>query len=770
LELRTLKYRTQDLVRTVNGSVEFVHEDVERLLPQFLRGLKLGPKREDDHAYLAEQCMRCLLLSPAKGDKTLDFHALKASEAAGTSGASSRTLLSSPATSIHSRGKDPFDWAPFHGSDSDSDLLQEENHPVEPTPASVAEQEERRPVEPIPASHLGPGVKGSIGTRPASDSEQKDSRHVETRPASNAEREESGAVETNPDDATDGKWHARDTEIKVFKYAAENWIRHWHQCSDQSSAKLGELASQVLATKSLVKLFSEQASQQGHNFPRLEAGKNLALACYFGIHQIVKLADAREILPPHIHWAAYMGRLKCVQGLVQKVNTLEKPSQKQFWDSALARDSLLVAAARRDWSVIKELVGCKQMDINQTGDGNRTILAIAVAEAQSDVVSSILATERAKANKIDDNGTTAIFCTLIPDLSRSEQAKTCLEHLLNYPKPENWNEKHPNFEAATAHLRANKNEAMERYRKSLAETSRNQRETVRKEAKVRLDALEKRAQSMEDSDLVWANALDRNERNVLSHACAQGRTDLIEVILEKSDMDVNAQDNQGRTPLMWAIFKRQEESAKLLMEFVKEAQSGSGLDVNLRDKTGRNAISWAVTHASPGLLKKMVDKYPDAISTPDIETWTPFAWTLQPPGYLDNAKVLIKKLRHDELRGAGGLRMFRLAVRWDVPDIATLLIDEGVFPINWKDTVDGVAYTALSCVLSHAREHSQSSGDDGSFKPRQAERDLIHKIQQQPGFDASVGGHADELESFLERCDAAGLKPTVTEKAHSQQH
>jgi ankyrin repeat protein len=75
--------------------------------------------------------------------------------------------------------------------------------------------------------------------------------------------------------------------------------------------------------------------------------------------------------------------------------------------------------------------------------------------------------------------------------------------------------------------------------------------------------------------------------------------------------DVNAQDREGKSVLMWAVdpqFHRQRSSSPEVIR----ALLAAGCDANARDKNGRTALMWALTGApanelNPAALQALVD-------------------------------------------------------------------------------------------------------------------------------------------------------------------
>jgi ankyrin repeat protein len=67
--------------------------------------------------------------------------------------------------------------------------------------------------------------------------------------------------------------------------------------------------------------------------------------------------------------------------------------------------------------------------------------------------------------------------------------------------------------------------------------------------------------------------------------------------------DVNAKDEQGFTPLMWAALKGHVTTIQVLL--------GASADVNSKDRTGWTATMWAASQGRTDALKMLLSKRPD---------------------------------------------------------------------------------------------------------------------------------------------------------------
>lgn len=134
------------------------------------------------------------------------------------------------------------------------------------------------------------------------------------------------------------------------------------------------------------------------------------------------------------------------------------------------------------------------------------------------------------------------------------------------------------------------------------------------------------------------NRLDRRGRGILSWAAELGATESALRIIETKRFATQEKDEAGRSPLSYAAQHGHLSVVKLLIE--KGGASPPGVDGH-----GRNAHSWAARQRSADVLRYLIQKYPQGADLPDISGWTPLAWTLDPPGYLDNMTLLLRSGR-----------------------------------------------------------------------------------------------------------------------------
>ena len=93
------------------------------------------------------------------------------------------------------------------------------------------------------------------------------------------------------------------------------------------------------------------------------------------------------------------------------------------------------------------------------------------------------------------------------------------------------------------------------------------------------------------------NRPDRNEVNpegitALHQAARFGQTAVLELLLSRPEVDVNAKDNEGKTALRWALNSSQVSAVELLL-----GRPGAG-DLNEVDNEGNTALHRGIRYSS----------------------------------------------------------------------------------------------------------------------------------------------------------------------------
>uniref|UniRef100_A0A6B2L239 Uncharacterized protein n=1 Tax=Arcella intermedia TaxID=1963864 RepID=A0A6B2L239_9EUKA len=107
-----------------------------------------------------------------------------------------------------------------------------------------------------------------------------------------------------------------------------------------------------------------------------------------------------------------------------------------------------------------------------------------------------------------------------------------------------------------------------------------------------------------------------NEKTFLHVAAAEGKEDIVSFLINNG-AELNAMDNNGRTPLQYAITAKNNNIVTLLIQ--KKA------DITTSDKYGANSLHWAARAGDLGILKHLLtlNSHKQFINQPNIYHFTP---------------------------------------------------------------------------------------------------------------------------------------------------
>lgn len=198
------------------------------------------------------------------------------------------------------------------------------------------------------------------------------------------------------------------------------------------------------------------------------------------------------------------------------------------------------------------------------------------------------------------------------------------------------------------------------------------------------------------------NYVDRSNRCALSYAAEEGKEDVVKALLRIGTINPTSADKCGRHALSYAAAKGHLPIVRLLVQ--------AKLRISDCDENGRNAISWASNSAAAAVrnrdgksvLTYLIKKDKTTVCAADVSGWTPLAWAMEQPGYLDAVKDLI------ELGGANvnqqdntlGRPVLSWAATEGYVDIVRYLLEVPGIDVN---LADGSGRTPLSYAASNGR-------------------------------------------------------------------
>ena len=138
--------------------------------------------------------------------------------------------------------------------------------------------------------------------------------------------------------------------------------------------------------------------------------------------------------------------------------------------------------------------------------------------------------------------------------------------------------------------------------------------------------------------------------------------------------DVNVQNREGNTPLIWAAMRGHMEIAKELI--------GANADVNVKDEDGYTALIWAAMRGDTELAKELIGANADVNVTSNVGI-TPLTWAAE-AGHSEIAKELIDAKANLNMQSHDKKTALILAAKFGHTEIAKELIGANA-DVSMKD-------------------------------------------------------------------------------------
>jgi ankyrin repeat protein len=106
-------------------------------------------------------------------------------------------------------------------------------------------------------------------------------------------------------------------------------------------------------------------------------------------------------------------------------------------------------------------------------------------------------------------------------------------------------------------------------------------------------------------------------------------------VLEKA-VDLESRDDNGQTPLSWAVQYGRKAVVELLVS--------KGVNLESRDNEGQTPLSWAARDGRKAIVELLVEKGAN-IDSKDNSGWTPVLWAKTNKWH---SEEIIKLLGHDK--------------------------------------------------------------------------------------------------------------------------
>ena len=319
--------------------------------------------------------------------------------------------------------------------------------------------------------------------------------------------------------------------------------------------------------------------------------------------KIVKRLLQTNVLPEELSWlgqsplcsAAALGSLSIVKALAKdsRVNI-------NFTNYLFGGTPLCWAASNGNVDIVRFLLSLKAIDVEAQIANGHSPLWEAVSENHIDVAQVLTKDSRVNINSPRDDGTTP-FC-------RAAQIgdEAMVKMLLAIPSVDT----------------ASRNETG---RTPLAYASMNGHRGVI----VQLKSCGRLDKSHSHKDMIGRNAIS---------LVAEGGFDETLKLLLKLDMPgIDEADNDGKTPLFWAIEANNDSTVKILVKTKR-------VNINHRNQDGRTPLSWAISHGSERTVQLLLACDGIDLHRRDYKGLTPLDWSRK-SSKIEIGSILEKAMR-----------------------------------------------------------------------------------------------------------------------------
>jgi ankyrin repeat protein len=147
---------------------------------------------------------------------------------------------------------------------------------------------------------------------------------------------------------------------------------------------------------------------------------------------------------------------------------------------------------------------------------------------------------------------------------------------------------------------------------------------------------------------------------------------VVQRLLREDGIDLNSKDNDGRTPLSWAVAEKgNREVVDLLLK------RGSG--INFQDDNGRTPLSWAVAvRGNQEVVELLLGEDDIDLNSKDNDGRTPLSYAVTKRG---NEEVVELLLREDDIdldsEDSDGRTPLSYALEWGNQEVVEMLLKEG---------------------------------------------------------------------------------------------
>jgi ankyrin repeat protein len=168
-------------------------------------------------------------------------------------------------------------------------------------------------------------------------------------------------------------------------------------------------------------------------------------------------------------------------------------------------------------------------------------------------------------------------------------------------------------------------------------------------------------------NVININATDEDGRTPLLLAARNGYQTIVKLLLDSDIIDADLKDGEGRMPLSWAAENGHEAVVKLLLD--------KGAELEPKDNGGQAPLAWAAGNGHRAVVKLLLDKGAK-LQHKDSGGQTPLSWAAE-NGHEEVVKLLLDKGAELEPNDSGGRTPLSLAAENGHEAVVKLLLDKG---------------------------------------------------------------------------------------------
>ena len=184
-------------------------------------------------------------------------------------------------------------------------------------------------------------------------------------------------------------------------------------------------------------------------------------------------------------------------------------------------------------------------------------------------------------------------------------------------------------------------------------------------------------QLLVEKDSIDINAKNKDGMTPFMLAASNGHEAVVRLLVEKDGVDINAKDNEGMTSLMWAASNGYEAVVRLLIE-------RDGVDINAKDNIGVTPLMRAARGGCEAVVRLLIERDGVDINAKDNQGRTPLIWVAW-GGYVAVVRLLVEKDGVDvDAKDNNGRTPLLWAAQEGREAVVRLLIETGV-DVDAKD-------------------------------------------------------------------------------------